>query len=185
MNGMVNLAAKIDKLENRVDSGLQPLQTGIEDLPSKVAAQGAEERLGLEKRLGEASASSGNVNPAMIQAAIAAAMGPVSTAVADLRDRLDQNEAGGSSHQARRLQKTPPQASRRTKPTRRQRMKLRNPEWNQRPPPLRQQPMKVCPLIGGFRAGHQFFRCRRSRQPERPGIIARSHQSGRYSGPPV
>jgi localization factor PodJL len=100
MNGMVNLAAKIDKLENRVDSGLQPLQTGIEDLPSKVAAQGAEERLGLEKRLGEASASSGNVNPAMIQAAIAAAMGPVSTAVADLRDRLDQNEAGGSSHQA-------------------------------------------------------------------------------------
>lgn len=93
MNGMVNLAAKIERVESRFEADLQSVQSGIRDLPPTMAAQNHEERQALESRLDAMAgpASTEADNAAVIQAAVAAAMAPIARTIDELRERLDSD----------------------------------------------------------------------------------------------
>jgi localization factor PodJL len=91
MNGMVNLAARIDTIDERAEGRLQPVQASIAELQSETSNRNAEDRQALEARLdGMATADRTGSDNGAIQAAVAAALLPVTGAIAGLQERLDR-----------------------------------------------------------------------------------------------
>lgn len=72
MNGMVNLAAKVDSIDDQVEGRLQPLQSSITDLQSDSAQR------------------TDNTNGSAIQAAVAAALLPVTSAISGIQEQLNR-----------------------------------------------------------------------------------------------
>lgn len=90
MNGMVNLAAKVDAVADDVDNRLQPLRTEISGLDDRSAERSRQEREAIESRIEEASrrTPSSEAETGALQAAVAAAIGPLAASVAELQNRI-------------------------------------------------------------------------------------------------